>query len=173
MLIELANLEDGRGEFAHVYQPEALNPIDERVKVDGPTKIEGKIRTSGTEAFISGNISTRVQVDCDRCLKQIELPVNTDFALEYITGGEYEATKVAELTEELMTVSVFDGEVIDVDEMVKEQILLSVPTRMLCKLDCRGICANCGADKNIGDCDCKTDEGDPRWAALRNLTSGK
>jgi uncharacterized protein len=64
---------------------------------------------------------------------------------------------------------VFDGEAIDVDEIVKEQILLAVPTRMLCRDECKGICPQCGIDKNTGDCQCVTDETDPRWAALKNL----
>ena len=105
----------------------------------------------------------------DRCLQPIETPVNTDFALEYITGSEYESSGVAELTEAEMSVSVFDGEAIDVDEIVKEQILLAVPTRMLCREDCKGICPECGTDRNTGDCNCVTNDTDPRWAALKNL----
>jgi len=69
-----------------------------------------------------------------------------------------------------MSVSVFDGEAIDVDEIVKEQIVLAVPTRMLCREDCKGICPECGADRNKGDCNCATNDIDPRWAALKDLT---
>ena len=76
---------------------------------------------------------------------------------------------MAELTEAEMSVSVFDGKAIDVDEIVKEQILLAVPTRMLCREDCKGICPECGIDKNTGECQCVTDDIDPRWAALKNL----
>ena len=96
--------------------------------------------------------TARAQVECDRCLQPVELPVSADFALEYITGSEYESSDVAELTEAEMSVSVFDGEAIDVDEIVKEQILLAVPTRMLCREDCKGICPECGIDRNTGEC---------------------
>jgi uncharacterized protein len=89
--------------------------------------------------------------------------------LEYIPGSEYESSDVAELTEAEMSVAVFDGEAIDVDEIMKEQILLAVPTRMLCREDCKGICPECGIDKNTGECQCVTDDIDPRWAALKNL----
>ena len=75
----------------------------------------------------------------------------------------------SELTEDEMSVSVFDGEAIDVDEIVKEQIVLAVPTRMLCREDCKGICPECGTDRNTGDCSCATNDIDPRWAALKNL----
>lgn len=173
MRIELVNLEHGRGDFARVYQPEELGQFDERVEVVDPVAVNGKVRLAGAEVFVRGHIETRAQVECDRCLKKIQLPVSADFDLQYITGAEYESSDAAELTEDVMSVSVFDGEAIDVDEIVKEQILLAVPTRMLCRLDCKGICPDCGIDKNTGDCACGTEEMDPRWAALKNLTGGK
>jgi uncharacterized protein len=170
MRIELENLEGGRGEFAHVYQPEDLNPVDERVQITEPAQVNGKVRLAGNEVFVNGHVETRAQVECDRCLKPVDLPVNADFTLEYIPGAEYESSAAAELTEAELSVSVFDGEAIDVDEIVKEQILLAVPTRMLCREDCKGICPECGTDLNSGECACKKDDIDPRWAALKNLT---
>jgi uncharacterized protein len=169
MRIELENLEGEKGDFAHVYQPDELNPVDERVRVTAPVSVKGKVRLSGNEVFVNGHIDTRAQVECDRCLQPVELPVRADFALDYITGSEYESSEVAELTEAEMSVSVFDGEAIDVDEIAKEQVLLAAPTRMLCREDCKGICPECGIDKNTGDCQCVTNDIDPRWAALKNL----
>ena len=169
MRIELENLEGGKGDFAHVYNPEDLNPVDERVKLGGPARVNGKIRLAGNEVFVNGHVDTQAQVECDRCLKPVEIPVSADFELEYITGSKYESSGVAELTEAEMSVSVFDGEAVDVDEIVKEQILLAVPTRMLCREDCKGICPQCGTDRNTGECNCVTEEIDPRWAALKNL----
>ena len=169
MRIELENLEGGKGDFAHVYRPEDLNPVDERISLTGPASISGKVRLSGHEVFVNGHVETRVQVECDRCLQQVELPVNSDFSLEYITGSDYESSQVAELTEAEMSVAVFDGKALDVDEIVKEQVVLAVPTRMLCREDCKGICPECGVDRNTGECSCVTDDIDPRWAALKNL----
>jgi len=169
MRIELENLEGGKSDFAHVYNPDDLNPVDERVNLSGPAKVTGRIRLAGNEVFVNGHVETRAQVECDRCLKPVQIPVNADFELEYITGTEYESSGVAELTEAEMSVSVFDGDGIDVDEIVKEQILLAVPTRMLCREDCKGICPQCGTDRNTGACKCVTEEIDPRWAALKNL----
>ncbi len=169
MRIELENLEGGKGDFAHVYRPEDLNPVDERISLTAPANVSGKVRHSGHEVFVNGHVETRVQVECDRCLQQVELPVNSDFSLEYITGSDYESSEVAELTEAEMSVAVFDGRALDVDEIVKEQVVLAVPTRMLCREDCKGICPECGADRNTGECTCATNDIDPRWAALKNL----
>jgi uncharacterized protein len=167
--IELENLEGGKGDFAHVYQPDELNPVDERVRLTAPAAVTGKVRLSGNEVFVSGHVDTRAQIECDRCLQPVEAPVSADFTLDYITGSEYESSEVAELTEAEMSVAVFDGEGLDVDEIVKEQILLAVPTRMLCREDCKGICPECGIDRNTGECSCGADNIDPRWAALKNF----
>jgi uncharacterized protein len=170
MRIELENLEGGKGDFARVYQPEELNPVDERVSLSAPAAVNGKVQLAGNEVFVNGHLDTRAEVECDRCLKAVEIPVSADFTLEYISGSEYESSGVAELTEAEMSVSVFDGKGIDVDEIVKEQVLLAVPTRMLCREDCKGICPECGNDRNTGECNCVTNDIDPRWAALKKLT---
>ena len=169
MRIELENLEGGKGGFAHVYQPDDLNPLDERIRLVEPVAVKGNVKLARALVQVNGHIDTRAQVECDRCLQPVELPVDADFALEYITGSDYESSEAAELTDEEMSVSVFDGEAIDVDEIVKEQILLAVPTRMLCREECKGICPECGIDRNSGECACVTDDVDPRWAALKNL----
>jgi len=154
MRIELENLEDGRGSFAHTYQPEELNLVDERVRVTEPISVNGRVTKSGSEVDVSGRVETRVNVECDRCLKTLEMPVSAGFKLQYITGQDYETSHAAALTADEMALSVFDGEVIDVDEIVREQILLSVPDRALCDENCRGICSMCGTNLNAGSCDC-------------------
>jgi len=168
--IELENLEGGKGDLAHVYNPDDLNPVDERIRLTEPVTVTGRVKVAGNQVFVNGHVDTRAQVDCDRCLQPVDLPVKADFALDYITGSEYESSQAAELTEDELSVAVFDGEVLDVDEIVKEQILLAVPTRMLCREDCKGICPECGIDRNTGECSCVADDTDPRWAALKNLT---
>ena len=169
MRIELENLEARKGDFAHVYQPEELNPVDEQVSLTGPAAVKGTVRLSGNEVIVKGHVETRAQVECGRCLKPVELPVNADFALEYITGADYESSSNAALSEEELSVSVFDGNAIDVDEIVKEQILLALPARTLCREDCKGICPECGIDRNTGECNCTPTEIDPRWAALKDF----
>ncbi|HEU4766504.1 MAG TPA: DUF177 domain-containing protein [Pyrinomonadaceae bacterium] len=169
MRIELEKLEGGRRDFAHVYQPDELNPIDERVDLTQPATIKGRVRLSGNEVLVEGHVEAEAQLECDRCLKPVQLPVSADFTLEYITGADYASSSAAALSEEEMSVSVFDGESIDVDEIVKEQILLEVPARTLCREECKGICPECGIDLNTGECSCTPNEIDPRWAALKKF----
>ena len=58
---------------------------------------------------------------------------------------------------------------VGLDEAIREAVFLHEPQRVLCRPDCKGLCPNCGIDRNEGDCDCTAEEIDPRWAALREL----
>ena len=100
MLIELSKLEDGRGRVDHVYAQSELDPLDERVKLAGDAVVTTKVRRSGIEVVVEGQVETVVEVDCDRCLKAVKLPVNTEFSLEYLGKADYESSQVVELTEE-------------------------------------------------------------------------
>jgi uncharacterized protein len=169
MRIELPGLENGKGAFAHAYAPGELVLEDDRVRlVEAPT-VSGKLHQAGRRVHVRGRVEARVQVDCDRCLKQVEIPVHSRFKLEYVTAEDYQAQQIDELTEEDLDLSIFDGEVIDIDELVTEEILLAVPDQVLCNETCKGLCAICGVDRNSVDCNCSTGDVDPRWAGLKEL----
>jgi uncharacterized protein len=68
---------------------------------------------------------------------------------------------------------VFEGAVIDIDLLVREELLLAAPVQVLCQQGCKGICPTCGADRNAAACDCGSAEIDPRWAGLKELVNGK
>jgi len=171
--IELDSLEGSSKAFAHVYEDGELEFKDERVRLLEPPEISGQITRKGTQVILHGRLTARAQVDCDRCLNSVELPLRAEFNLQYVTAVEYAAIDAAELEETDLALSVFDGEAIDVDEMVREQVLLAVPTRSLCREDCKGFCPVCGADRNLKECGCQTEDADPRWAGLRELTNRK
>ena len=92
--------------------------------------------------------------------------------LGYLSGGKQSST--GEFTIDIFKASLRDlgwrvNETIDIDELVREQVLLAVPERSLCQEDCKGLCPTCGADRNLKECGCESVEADPRWAALKNL----
>lgn len=173
MRIELASLESGKGVFANKYAPDELVLEDERVKLIEPADVSGKVRQQGNRSHVSGRVKARVQTECDRCLKSVELPIDSHFKLEYVTAEDYRAQQAVELTEEDLDLSVFDGEAIDIDELVKEELLLAVPDHVLCGETCKGICAVCGGNRNLVECGCEAKEIDPRWAELKKLVNSK
>ena len=173
MRFELASLDGGKGTFSHVYEPGDLVLEDERVTLLDAPSVSGRIRQKDRRVHVSGNVTARVRVECDRCLKTIELPVDSHFKLEYVTAEDYQAQQDLELTEEDLDLSIFDGESIDIDELVKEELLLAVPDHVVCNEDCKGMCAVCGVNKNSTNCGCETHEVDPRWAGLKELVNRK
>jgi len=173
MRIELAGLERGKGEFAYAYALGELVLEDDRVRLLVAPTVSGNIRQKDRRVKVSGRVAARVRIECDRCLKPVELPVDSRFTLEYMTAEDYQAQQVDELTEANLDLSIFDGEVIDIDELVTEELLLAVPDHVLCNDNCKGICPVCGVDRNSVGCECQTAEVDPRWAGLKELVNGK
>lgn len=173
MRIEVDKIVEIGGGFAHAYAPEEIALDDEHARLTSPTEMRARIKRHGERVELRGHLSARAEVECDRCLKTINLPVETNFEAVYVPAASINcdnAVEEAELQIEDLNVSTFDGETIDVDELVREQILLSLPVRALCAEDCQGLCPTCGADKNIDTpCNCAQTEIDPRWAALKDL----
>lgn len=169
MRIELDELEGNSSNFEHIYGPAELSLDDESARLIGPTQVRGRLNRRGGEVQLRGTIQGRAEVDCDRCLKRIETPIEATFDVKYVPAGDYETLETAELQEDDLSVSVFEDASIDVDELVREQLLLALPSRALCSAECKGLCPVCGADRNTQHCTCEAAQTDPRWDALKNL----
>jgi uncharacterized protein len=174
MRIELDKLEKTGNSFAHVYEPEEIVLDEEHARLTEPPDVTGKVTRSGREVRLRGKITARAEVDCDRCLKSVSVHVEAEFDVSYVPEEDYASSAVAaELQEEDLSLSVFDGETIDVDELVREQLLLALPARALCTEECKGLCPVCGADRNANACHCETKEIDPRWEQLKAVLSNE
>ena len=169
MRIELDELESTGDRFAHVFEAGELSLDDERAGLTGATEVRGSVQRGDGSLRLRGTISAQVELECDRCLQTMAWPLTTGFDVEYVPAGYYEAEQLAELQDNDLAQSVFDGESIDVDDLVREQVILSLPARALCREECKGLCSVCGIDKNLKDCECESRPRDPRWAALDDL----
>jgi uncharacterized protein len=74
-----------------------------------------------------------------------------------------------ELDSDELVVAFYRGGVIDLDDLVREQIELSLPMTRLCREECKGLCPNCKANLNSGECACDNEKVDPRWAVLKDI----
>ena len=174
MRIEVENLSDAGLEIAHAYAPGELELDGEQATLGGGARVAGRASRRGEEIQVRGKIEAGVQIGCDRCLAPVAVPLEVEFETAFIpqekAAGEPEHV---ELLAEDMGLAAFEGDAIDLDELVREQILLALPSRNLCREDCRGLCPTCGADLNAGPCGCAQDETDPRWAALADWKKEK
>jgi uncharacterized protein len=169
MRVELAKLNNGAGNFAQEYAVGELLLDDDRVALAGAVSVSGRIRLNEQKAIVEGEFAALAEVECDRCLQPVQLPISSDFRLEYVTAETYESFETVELGQEDLELSIFDGESIDLDDIVREQLLLAIPTLAICQESCKGFCLVCGADKNITECNCDATEIDPRWSGLKDL----
>lgn len=106
---------------------------------------------------------------CDRCLADIPLELQIPFDLIYVPEdfGTSQSNET-ELHNRDLDLAVYENDQINLDDLVLEQLELSLPSRILCREDCRGLCSQCGADLNLEQCRCEKPI-DPRWQALAYL----
>jgi uncharacterized protein len=171
MRIEVENLTAEGKPFERTYAPAELALEDEYASLAGEVRARGRASRRGDEVRVSGSLQTSVELRCDRCLGPVPVPVNVEFAANFVRPAD-PAAEAGELHDEDLEFSVYDGDSVDLDEIVREQILLALPARQLCRDDCRGLCPACGRNLNAESCDCARHETDPRWAALADLKQG-
>lgn len=169
MRIEVDKLEEHGGKFAHVYQPGELALDDAEVRLVEPGEVSGRIRRAGKEVELRGHLRAKVEVVCGRCLQPVELPIKTEFNERFVRAVSWAAEEQHELDEADLNIAVFDGEAIELDDLVREELLLALPVNVLCSEDCKGLCPICGVDRNRFDCQCGNDEIDSRWQKLGDL----
>ncbi len=167
MRIEVENLKEKPEAFSHSYAPGEVELEDEGARLVSDAEVAGSASRRGEEVRVRGSIKTEVELLCDRCLAPRRAPLEVEFDTRFIPQEKAagESDNVELLTEDL-GLAAYEGDAVDLDDLVREQILLALPLRNLCGEDCKGLCQNCGADLNAGECSCEQKEIDPRWSAL-------
>jgi len=170
MRIEVENLTAAGEPFGHKYAAEEVELDEEGVRLVSDAAVEGRASRKGEQVRLRGTIRTEVEILCDRCAAPERAPLAVEFDTSFIPQ-EVEAGKGenVELLPEDLGLSAYEGDAVDLDELVREQILLALPSRHLCREDCKGLCQKCGANLNEEHCSCEQGEVDPRWAALADL----
>jgi uncharacterized protein len=126
---------------------------------------------------IKGEINTSVCLPCGRCLQEYETPLKSRFELTYVQripeAQENEEQEEIEISAEDMGLVYFQGEEINLQDGIQEQVVLAFPIKAICKEDCKGLCASCGKDLNESNCDCDRQTSDSKFAVLKNLKLDK
>lgn len=170
MRIEVEKLSPAGEPFAHTYAEGELALDESRARLKGDATVEGRASRKGEEVRLKGRVHAQVEISCDRCLRPVAGPLEVEFEESFVPQpAAVREGEETELGSDDLLVSFYEGESVDVDELVREQVLLSLPTRFVCAEECKGLCPKCGADLNTEPCDCPRTETDPRWAALAEL----
>jgi uncharacterized protein len=139
-----------------------------------------ELYADGNHVFAAGTFKGEVIVACSRCIEPVHLPIDEKLRVTFMPrhelpdeGDEDAAAESAEdegveVADEDLDLFPFDGDVVDLEPLFREQFVLAVPFAPLCREDCKGLCPQCGIDRNTGTCSCEPPI-DPRLAALKGL----
>ncbi|TQI65667.1 DUF177 domain-containing protein [Clostridium sp. KNHs216] len=125
-----------------------------------PVKVRGTVKGQDGFAQLNAEVSFEFSIPCDRCTKQIDKCYHYTFWHTLVLSLENE--------DDVSYVEVPDYQ-LDLDELIRADILLELPSKYLCSDDCKGLCPSCGKNLNDGTCDCDFHQIDPRLEALKKL----
>lgn len=157
-LRDIINVPDARKTFQFQLDLSDVDFYGSRPIVH-PVQVEGSVTNHAGALVLEGTARTVLELRCDRCGK--EFSREKVVKLESLVAQELE-------DEENDDILLLDGTVLDLDEAAGTAFILAMDTKNLCSDDCKGLCAKCGADLNLGPCGCGPDV-DPRLAALAQL----
>jgi uncharacterized protein len=163
MILDVSNLIKKKIQvlpFDLTYDEETLEREGFSINLNSPLRVVGNAYYDGEMIRVKGEVSVLIQAQCSRCLENVNYPLELDFEEEF-SKLEIEDSY-----------PILEGDDIDLKDMVIDNIILSMPLRLLCSDECKGLCPNCGKDLNKGSCGCDIEDLDPRLSALKDLFKG-
>ncbi|MGA7686252.1 MAG: DUF177 domain-containing protein [Terriglobales bacterium] len=177
MLIEIKELELHPVDFREEFSPGAID-LGEDVRQQTVLRSEGRAdlveEHHGKHQIVQdirlkGKLETELEVACARCLEPVDLPVQRSFDLLYRPLGTDAGRKELSVTDAEAEIGYYTGEGLLLEDALREQVLLAVPLKSLCRENCKGLCPHCGKNLNEDACSCADDLEDPRWGALKEI----
>jgi uncharacterized protein len=169
MIIDLQAITE-ETEFSEVLEEGWWRPggIDDQILgLDAPLRVRAKISRAADKILVHGTVRGGIRVRCDRCLEPFHRDLESDFHVYLVVPGQGADQEEIELLDEDMEVDFIKGDAIDLGDMVREQVYLSLPMRSICMESCRGLCPSCGINLNEKACRCRKTEGHPAFSKLR------
>ena len=161
-------LQPGAVDFGPEAEQEGLLASAGRAEVlhehRGPKEIVADIR-------LKGRFSGTFQVPCARCVEPVRSELAGEFDLIFRPVGADGDSPERSISAEEAEIGYYQEDSLLLEDVLREQVLLSLPVRTLCKDDCKGLCPRCGENRNSQACHCVEGESDPRWEALAGLRS--
>lgn len=161
---------------------------DTGFRADRPAELTASLRKVSGGVLLKGELTPHLTAPCKRCLKDVAMDLPVRFTLHLVPeppkareeegegGGEPAEDAKSQRRDSGGSFAMqdvdreyFDGRTIDLDPIVREQVLLSLPVSVVCKDECKGLCPSCGQDLNEAECGCERKVVDPRLAVLKSI----
>ena len=150
---------------------------DSGLKCVEPITGEVTFTNTGLTIDVRGRFRTSIELECGRCLKEYQMPVMATIEEELPLEGQPWAPEASEEDEgplpEEEAEPLFVDNIFDLDEYLRQLILVNVPIKPLCEKECKGLCPHCGANFNDRSCECPPDSEESPFAALASLLKDK
>ncbi len=144
--------------------------VREVMSLSGPVSATGEVRlTEKGEYLLESRFQFEGETTCSRCLRPIRSMHDGQFSLILLPRKEEPTEDEHSLSAGELDLAYYEDKLIDLDPLVADQVVLTVPMKPLCREDCLGICPSCGANRNETPCACEEPEKDSRWKGLEAL----
>jgi uncharacterized protein len=170
MNLDLQEIHGARHQVRRTFSAGLLGS-DEKddYEVTGDTTIDLAVRKDEATFRLVGHIEAMLDLGCGRCLERFSWPVGLDIDMLYLPESESSDEGDVRIEEADVNTAFYRDEQIDLGQLIREQLQLTLPMKPLCREDCPGLCTFCGANRSTTTCDCSDPWEDPRLAGLKNL----
>jgi len=176
MIIDLRTILEGSRNFEFSLDNDWLQKSeqdDPGFALDQKLEVNASIYKAGDKFILEGEFQGGIKINCDRCLEPFHHDVKVRFrsvmALISLHNDQPDKRTDKELIEEDLDIDIIKADVIDLKDIIKEQIFLNLPMKLICSADCRGLCPQCGVNLNLETCSCLSDKGHPAFKRLKTL----
>jgi uncharacterized protein len=172
MFLSVKEMELRKIRFDETFAVGRIDFAGEALEQAAPLRATGVaelLPNSDGEVRIQGHFTVEMAADCDRCLGRARFALEADFDLYYRPASFIAREEEVEIGEEEAEIGFYENGGLELEDVLREQVLLSLPMQRVCSDLCKGICPVCGRNRNETECGCKTKTVDDRWGALRDL----
>ena len=166
MFLDVKELAVHKVSFRQSYAPGAVDYHTPELHQVEPLEVRGTAELVDGQIHVAGQLHTRLEMVCARCLEPVMEDVSRDFDLFYRPVQSIQREEETRLKLDDTEMAFFQGEGLFLTDVLAEQVLLAMPMKVICRSDCRGLCPHCGTNLNTDECRCSIQGTDPRLAPL-------
>lgn len=155
---ELTSKKERSKKLDLIVEQEIIELPGEEIKILEPIKFDGELKMVDDIVSLYGNITTKLELECSRCLKNFSIDVNTDIDEKFSNNYKEDDS-----------IALIEGDILDVADAIVSNVISTLPIKRLCVEQCKGLCQQCGADLNIEKCRCDDSNIDIRFEKLKDL----
>jgi uncharacterized protein len=175
MFLSITEMELRKIRFDETLAPGQIDFSEECLEQATPLRASGSaevLELSDGEVRVQGRYSVEMAFQCDRCLACARLPVAASFDLFYRPMSMIARAEEVEIETSETEIGFYEDGGLELDDILREQVVLALPMQRVCSTACKGICPVCGKNRNETACNCPIESGADHWRALRDLGSG-